>query len=1798
MASYFKRTHSYFEQSTSKLNQSNSTFNRSNSYFSDTPSIDDKISELEQDLTSQGVDVPEATPRSTLQRVFDVLGLGTYSVSNALIASNKYLREKNKKQGTTPQLNPDATSNADLYTGGSNTTIFNDPQYRKTVFNALLEGLKASNPFGKGNPEAAKTFSDVFSDEGSWKPHVNKNGNWKVLDANNILRFGASTTLDTITSPFSFLNTGLGSILRGSGAGLKAAGKAGAKATMRDASEAAYKAGVNALKNGEAENILRNFGQEATQGNVDDLIKATQRAAKMEKTGRGFSIGVGDKNRLTFVSDAALRKIGDKTIAPYVNQALAKIGDPLSKSSIVTKFINPLARETARNNPIEYAKVEARKMLQNDNIKKYRDMQNLFSKNAIAMFDGIDENTQHLMSQLMEEKNYMKTMKDVIEGDYKISFTKDAQDLYDQILTKRKEVEGIINDYDNLKLSKDQLDKYQKLDDYLSTYTSSIEQGYAKMLENTKHLQNVANLGDVHDINDFFNQFTNKNVSEIADELKKQGFSNAKEASFEVRHILDTIQKSVPIDESRKYFTGMKFANVANKMQYGRPHTKAEDFPTLSADDLDRKMADVYSQEQYFEKNYGTPDYTKEQVDKLLDGYGIDREAYNEYVGKQIESQAFGKSKWDEIQNAGVKRLEQKEINKSIGNERKNLIDRLLNIYSKDLPNDKMLKTNKNNIFVNLSKKSNEELQVLLDNEHGQGFGKSELDNIGQWQNETQPTRQGKEYAGNLPDLEGKPVSHGGRKYFSNQNNGFLPANENVNFKNLKDSSTINPDTGKPFTLEDNFAKDLHGDIKQDLQYEWNIGGTKIYAPVGKDVDVKSVQILHGLNNILDSIGNGNRNYRKIKNALRQMTIYLTDIGGNTDAISGGKSVIFGNVKHDVEKDVFPHESAHILQKFVKDLIYKEDGNPIWKGVMDKETLKMFPNAKYFNSRLVAEDNAASFAEFIKNPAAFSREHPERFKGVMDMLDNVTVKYDATLDKNLASNSFTMPELSRVSLQREIENLKPKVAELDQKLIDGGTTLEDAVTQKENYDKLIEQEGNNVLFDKLFHDTNGPDAFKTEITPTQIEVVKKYIDDDTPIRQMMESRFGVSKQADDMTKLIKERMEFVANEFERMGRAENIEGMRSNYAPHMKVYKEIPEDKLAELKAKMAASGKEFDPRNVHDIERKYNMTIDQFNDMVKQSFGVDFNVWENKLGELYLRRGIDSNRMLFMKKDYENIVKNLGMEYADPKDVPTGTKLFASHEDIKNIINEKVKVNKTLDVEQLKKDWNIPKEFDDDWARPLIPIDKRVFDELKRADSNFKAFSTSEYVAQMLNKTGQVQADETMNPLVKAIDGFLQIWKTNVTALNPGFHMSNYMSNQFNMYLSVGAKALDPQVQMLGALSLSKDEAKLSSKFIDVGGKKMSLADVKRLAVKHGVLEDNRIFNEASAIAGQSNPLNDLAKKLTLDRSTTKAQKAAQLLNFASPLTSKFAKKGSAFRQEWLPYTVSRKVGGAVENQGRMTAFIAHLMNGEGASEAAHNTIKFLFDYGDLTDFEKNVMKRIVPFYTWMRKNIPLQVEQLFKQPEKYKIASSISNNINQMTAPQNRVADKDKNKFAQDYIQLPYNTINPDTHNAEPTFLNPRMPYMDLSKLTADPTDIFKTIVSSSNPMIKLPYELTTNLNTFFNTPISRGIGDKREAPGYIQLADKLSKALQGKKQDEPVKIDARLRYILQNAGLLENISKIINADGTRTKSQPLTERDMALSSLLFGLKPYSYDVEKYKTWAYKDRLKQLRDLANSLE
>jgi hypothetical protein len=70
------------------------------------------------------------------------------------------------------------------------------------------------------------------------------------------------------------------------------------------------------------------------------------------------------------------------------------------------------------------------------------------------------------------------------------------------------------------------------------------------------------------------------------------------------------------------------------------------------------------------------------------------------------------------------------------------------------------------------------------------------------------------------------------------------------------------------------------------------------------------------------------------------------------------------------------------------------------------------------------------------------------------------------------------------------------------------------------------------------------------------------------------------------------------------------------------------------------------------------------------------------------------------------------------------------------------------------------------------------------------------------------------------------------------------------------------------------------------------------------------------------------------------------------------------------------------VENPFRFGHYIDRRIKGDNPWEAAMSVKKYFFDYDEMTDFERVWLRRLIPFYSWMRFNIPLQFEMLMSKP------------------------------------------------------------------------------------------------------------------------------------------------------------------------------------------------------------------------
>lgn len=85
-----------------------------------------------------------------------------------------------------------------------------------------------------------------------------------------------------------------------------------------------------------------------------------------------------------------------------------------------------------------------------------------------------------------------------------------------------------------------------------------------------------------------------------------------------------------------------------------------------------------------------------------------------------------------------------------------------------------------------------------------------------------------------------------------------------------------------------------------------------------------------------------------------------------------------------------------------------------------------------------------------------------------------------------------------------------------------------------------------------------------------------------------------------------------------------------------------------------------------------------------------------------------------------------------------------------------------------------------------------------------------------------------------------------------------------------------------------------------------------------------------------------------------------------------------------------------------RLQSFLQRLRRNEGdAADAAWYMVRHHFDYNDLSDMERRFARNLFLFYTWYRKNIPLQMLELFRRPGFFAGIAKVYENAEAGTTP-----------------------------------------------------------------------------------------------------------------------------------------------------------------------------------------------------
>lgn len=430
-----------------------------------------------------------------------------------------------------------------------------------------------------------------------------------------------------------------------------------------------------------------------------------------------------------------------------------------------------------------------------------------------------------------------------------------------------------------------------------------------------------------------------------------------------------------------------------------------------------------------------------------------------------------------------------------------------------------------------------------------------------------------------------------------------------------------------------------------------------------------------------------------------------------------------------------------------------------------------------------------------------------------------------------------------------------------------------------------------------------------------------------------------------------------------------------------------------------------------------------------------------------------------------------------------------------------------------------------------------------------------------------------TIDKLAKATgyDALTSLFKRSVTGLFPPFHVRNYVSGHIQNFEALGIDALNPENIASGsklALKIAKGE-KFTDELVTKGGQQINVGKAMNAFI-------DRFGGDSSYVKDIADITKDAAKEVGGVRLTPSQ------LSKVNPLSA-----------DNYMFRGARAVGQFIEHQQKATAYITALKQGKTIEEALGLAAKAGFDYRALTPFESKVLRRIIPFYSFTRKNIELQLKTLGEDPQR----------INQIMAVIQNLGDKpseEENKYLPDYIKGSLGIKLGDTPEGIAQYISnfgtPIEGFADL--INGNP--ILKG-VSMMNPLLKAPIELGIGKDSFRQQDL-KDVYDAREYSGAPQVIKDL---LQIKAVEKPVlqkgedgklhEVGTRIQYVADPERLL--IARSLFTSRGFTYLDQVFDGDLngllKALKLTTGLKIQQVDTEQQKGIKESEQKRALEDL-----
>jgi hypothetical protein len=321
----------------------------------------------------------------------------------------------------------------------------------------------------------------------------------------------------------------------------------------------------------------------------------------------------------------------------------------------------------------------------------------------------------------------------------------------------------------------------------------------------------------------------------------------------------------------------------------------------------------------------------------------------------------------------------------------------------------------------------------------------------------------------------------------------------------------------------------------------------------------------------------------------------------------------------------------------------------------------------------------------------------------------------------------------------------------------------------------------------------------------------------------------------------------------------------------------------------------------------------------------------------------------------------------------------------------------------------------------------------------------------------------------VDAVNGWFKAMMT--VAKFPAFQIRNLVGNIFNSMLS-GTKAENMITGYVDALQIVKSllgKTPLPKlKMVGAGGRLYTAEKIMDIAMRNSLIQSGQGM-EILTEMGRG-----------LKSGLTRSQRVKNIA-----LAKPFLRFGAGVNQLF-------------EDTSKIALLIARLREGDSPLKAVDVVQKHLFDYNNITMFEKDVVKRVIPFYVWTKNNLALQIYNMFSLPTRniLKGVKTLQNQDNEV------VVNPDyKDAYMKDavYIPTPFMKKNAARKTSPLLSMSGLIPTFDMSLIVQlVGKNNMQHLLNQVMPTLKTPIEAMANVDLRTGEKIVKYPGDTTQVLG----------------------------------------------------------------------------------------------------